>query len=174
MRKFIPVIAIPMVIFPWLLLTHDTSDTSARRVIHTIHTAPLIAGPEVSQVVEMGNAVAVAEAAYAAQVEAEAERQRLEAEQRARTAQSQNVAALVGQCCGPHSDAWWQGVAMCEQGGRNDPYFGYFSFMDGSQGGRSWDEQVAAGNELLARAGREIGPWAASCVAAGYAASPGG
>lgn len=69
---------------------------------------------------------------------------------------------------GGHSDAWWQGVAMCEQGGRNDPYFGYFSFMDGSQGGRPWSEQVAAGNALLARAGREIGPWAAACVAAGY------
>lgn len=77
-------------------------------------------------------------------------------------------------CCGPHSDAWWHGVAICEQGGRNDPYFGYFSFMDGSQGGKPWDEQVAAGNALLARAGREIGPWAESCVRAGYAASPNG
>lgn len=75
---------------------------------------------------------------------------------------------------GGHSDAWWQGVAICEQGGRNDPYFGYFSFMDGSQGGRPWDEQVAAGNALLAAAGREVGPWAESCVNAGYAASPGG
>jgi len=75
---------------------------------------------------------------------------------------------------GGHSDAWWSGVAMCEQGGRNDPYFGYFSFMDGSQGGKPWAEQVAAGNALLASAGREVGPWAASCVAAGYAASPGG
>lgn len=75
---------------------------------------------------------------------------------------------------GPHSDAWWYGVAICEQGGRNDPYFGYFSFMDGSQGGRTWEDQVAAGNALLERAGREVGPWAASCVAAGYAASPEG
>lgn len=75
---------------------------------------------------------------------------------------------------GPHSDAWWQGVAQCEQGGRNDEYFGYFSFMDGSQGGKPWAEQVAAGNALLARAGREVGPWAASCVASGYRASPGG
>jgi hypothetical protein len=61
---------------------------------------------------------------------------------------------------------------MCEQGGRNDPYFGYFSFMDGSQGGRPWADQVAAGNDLLARAGREVGPWAAACVAAGYNAAP--
>jgi hypothetical protein len=75
---------------------------------------------------------------------------------------------------GPHSDAWWHGVAVCEQGGRNDAYFGYFSFMDGSQGGKPWDQQVAAGNALLRSAGREVGPWAAACVAAGYRASPGG
>lgn len=75
---------------------------------------------------------------------------------------------------GGHSDAWWQGVANCEQGGRNDPYFGYFSFMDGSQGGKPWAEQVAAGNALLQTAGREVGPWAQACVNAGYAASPGG
>jgi hypothetical protein len=73
-----------------------------------------------------------------------------------------------------HSDAWWHGVAICEQGGRNDPYFGYFSFMDGSQGGRSWADQVAAGNALLASVGSESPAWAPSCVAAGYAASPGG
>lgn len=82
--------------------------------------------------------------------------------------------AQTGGCCGPHSDAWWHGVAICEQGGRNDPYFGFFSFMDGSQGGKPWAEQVAAGNALLAAAGREVGPWAASCVAAGYASSPDG
>lgn len=75
---------------------------------------------------------------------------------------------------GPHTDAWWSGVAQCEQGGRNDSYFGYFSFMDGSQGGRPWAEQVAAGNALLQRAGREVGPWAQSCVNAGYNASPSG
>lgn len=75
---------------------------------------------------------------------------------------------------GPHSDAWWSGVAQCEQGGRNDPYFGYFSFMNGSQGGRPWADQVAAGNALLASTGKEVGTWAASCVQAGYNASPGG
>lgn len=75
---------------------------------------------------------------------------------------------------GGHSDAWWMGVAQCEQGGRNDPYFGYFSFMDGSQGGRSWSEQVAAGNALLAGQASESPAWAPSCIAAGYAASPGG
>lgn len=75
---------------------------------------------------------------------------------------------------GRHSDAWWMGVAQCEQGGRNDPYFGYFSFMDGSQGGRPWADQVAAGNALLAGQASESPAWAPSCVAAGYAASPGG
>lgn len=73
-----------------------------------------------------------------------------------------------------HSDAWWMGVAQCEQGGRNDPFFGYFSFMNGSQGGRPWADQVLAGNLLLTRVGHEVGPWAASCVASGYRASPGG
>lgn len=75
---------------------------------------------------------------------------------------------------GPHSDAWWMGVAVCEQGGRNDPYYGYFSFMDGSSAGKSWEEQVAMGNALLARVGHEIGPWAESCVRAGYRSSPSG
>lgn len=75
---------------------------------------------------------------------------------------------------GGHSDAWWTGVASCEQGGRNDPYFGYFSFMDGSQGGKPWAEQVAAGNAVLAASASESPAWAPSCVAAGYSASPGG
>lgn len=73
---------------------------------------------------------------------------------------------------GAHSDAWWHGVAICEQGGRNDPYFGYFSIMDGSAGGLPWDTQVAMANNIIARAGD--GAWAASCQAAGYAASPSG
>lgn len=101
---------------------------------------------------------------------------------RAELVRQRNVVAVTnstastssGSTGGGHSDAWWHGVANCEQGGRNDPYFGYFSFMDGSQGGRPWADQVAAGNALLARAGREVGPWAAACVAAGYNASPGG
>ena len=83
------------------------------------------------------------------------------------------AAPVTGSCC-THTDAWWSGVAQCEQGGRNDPYFGYFSFMDGSAGGKSWSEQVAMGNALLNRVGHEVGPWAAACVAAGYRASPGG
>lgn len=73
---------------------------------------------------------------------------------------------------GAHSDAWWHGVSICEQGGRNDPYYGYFSIMDGSAGGRDWATQVAMANAIIARAGDRA--WAASCVAAGYAASPSG
>lgn len=83
-------------------------------------------------------------------------------------------AAPIRASHGGHSDAWWHGVAVCEQGGRNDEYFGYFSFMDGSAAGKSWAEQVAMGNALLAKVGHEVGPWAAVCVAAGYRASPGG
>lgn len=71
-----------------------------------------------------------------------------------------------------HTDAWWHAVSICEQGGQNNPFFGYFSIMDGSAGGKSWDEQVQMANAIIARAGD--GAWAASCVAAGYAASPGG
>lgn len=116
--------------------------------------------------------------------DARIEAERIEAERLAELARIEEAAKVAAAralpvparngCCGPHSDAWWHGVAICEQGGRNDPYFGYFSFMDGSAGGKTWDEQVAMGNALLARAGREVGPWAASCVAAGYAASPSG
>lgn len=73
---------------------------------------------------------------------------------------------------GAHSDAWWRGVSVCEQGGRNDGYFGYFSIMDGSAGGLDWSTQVAMANGIISRYGD--GAWAASCVAAGYAASPGG
>ncbi len=74
---------------------------------------------------------------------------------------------------GPHSDAWWHGVSVCEQGGRNDPYFGYFSYMDGSAGGgMSWAAQVAKGNRTIAQYGD--GAWAQRCIDAGYAASPGG
>lgn len=73
---------------------------------------------------------------------------------------------------GAHSDAWWQGVSVCEQGGRNDSFFGYFSIMDGSAGGLDWSTQVAMANAIIARAGD--GAWAASCQAAGYAKSPSG
>jgi hypothetical protein len=73
---------------------------------------------------------------------------------------------------GAHSDTWWQGVSVCEQGGRNDGYFGYFSIMDGSAGGKDWSTQVGMANAIISRAGE--GAWAASCVAAGYRSSPGG
>jgi hypothetical protein len=117
---------------------------------------------------------------------AEVERQRVEAEQAAaaaaaaeanRVAQSRSDAAppVIRTGTGsPHSDAWWWGVAVCEQGGRNDAYFGYFSWMDGSAAGLTWDQQVAKSNALLSRVSSESPAWAPSCVAAGYRASPGG
>ena len=107
-----------------------------------------------------------------AQEAAEAARAAQEAAQRMPATAPQAVRTGAG-----HSDAWWRGVAQCEQGGRNDPYFGYFSFMDGSQGGRSWEDQVAAGNALLSHVPEresQHGAWADSCIDAGYAASPGG
>ncbi len=64
---------------------------------------------------------------------------------------------------GPHSD--------------NDSYFGYFSYMDGSAGGKSWAEQVAMGNSTVSRYGEDMnsgGAWAHKCVMAGYSASPSG
>ncbi len=98
-----------------------------------------------------------------------------EGAERTREAQMVPVAPLAPQrATGGHSDAWWRGVAVCEQGGRNDPYYGYLSFMDGSMGGQPWSVQVAAGNALLASVGSESPAWAPACVAAGYAASPSG
>lgn len=79
---------------------------------------------------------------------------------------------------GGHSDAWWRGIATCEEGGRNDPYYGFFGKIDGAWAGLSWDEQVARANALLAQAGAERlsqhGPWADHSVDCAYAASPGG
>jgi hypothetical protein len=114
--------------------------------------------------------VAVADAQRAAEHDAE-----IAAEAAAHPPVSAAATAPSGG--GGHSDAWWHGVAGCEQGGLNDPYFGYFSFMDGSMGGQPWDVQVAAGNALLSRfAERESqgGAWADSCIDAAYRASPGG
>lgn len=100
-------------------------------------------------------------------------------QEQARQAAANRAAAAVptirtNSGSGPHSDAWWWGVAICEQGGRNDPYFGYFSWMDGSAAGLTWEQQVAKSNALLSRVSSESPAWAASCVAAGYRASPGG
>ena len=142
-----------------------------------VEVVPFGAADQTAELVANASAVGsyldgVARAEWEAGVaRAEAERA---AAARARSVAPAIPASLSTTPAGGHSDAWWGGVAICEQGGRNDPYFGFFSFMDGSSGGKPWEEQVAMGNALLARAGREVGPWAASCVAAGYAASPGG
>jgi hypothetical protein len=60
--------------------------------------------------------------------------------------------AVVSQPSGSYA-----ALANCEQGGRNHPYFGYFSIMDGSAGGKSWDEQVAMVQAIKSRAG--AGAW---------------
>lgn len=119
-------------------------------------------------------------AAEAIRIEAErleAERQaelQRQAEAAAARRQAPSVPTIRTGTSGPHSDAWWWGVAICEQGGRNDPYYGYFSWMDGSAAGLTWEQQVAKSNALLASVSSESPAWAPSCVAAGYAASPGG
>lgn len=115
-------------------------------------------------------AVAEAEAAAAqqAQAAAEAARQTVVPAQPQPPAMTQSSSSNTG----AHSDAWWHGVAICEQGGQNSPYYGYFSIMDGSAGGKDWSSQVAQANGIISRYGD--GAWAAACVAAGYAASPGG
>lgn len=145
------------------------------------HVAPPVAEVFVGQVPDVLGAQADALTIFVEErLRAErewAEGERLAAEEAARVEAARRRAAppvLRPGTGAPHSDAWWWGVAICEQGGRNDPYFGYFSWMDGSAAGMTWEEQVAKSNDLLIRAGREVGPWAASCVAAGYAASPGG
>lgn len=95
----------------------------------------------------------------------------LEAVRAAQDEEQQRTVTYV-QNNGAHSDAWWRGVAICEQGGLNDSFFGYFSIMDGSAGGLDWSTQVAMANAIIARSGD--GAWAASCQAAGYASSPSG
>lgn len=103
------------------------------------------------------------------------ERDRVEAEARAEAAAQQEQVpgtTSTSHSASSHSDAWWHGVSVCEQGGRNDEFFGYFSIMDGSSGGLDWNTQVGMANEIIANHGDYA--WAASCVDAGYRASPGG
>jgi hypothetical protein len=73
---------------------------------------------------------------------------------RAALVRQRNVVAVTN---GPSSGSSYQALANCEQGGRNHPYFGYFSIMDGSAGGKSWDQQVAMVQAIKARAG--AGAW---------------
>lgn len=78
---------------------------------------------------------------------------------------------------GPHSATFWWGVAICEQGGRNDPFYGFLSYMDGSAAGLSWEQQVAKANATIAQYGDRIsqgGAWADACIDAGYREAPGG
>lgn len=134
----------------------------------------VVASVVAHQIVSYSRSVALSElVAYLADLEAQ------EAQRAAEAAAAEQARARPQVSnTGFHSDAWWRGVAVCEQGGENDPYFGYFSIMDGSAGGLDWSTQVAMANAILSRevaSGRGESPaWAPSCVAAGYAASPGG
>ncbi len=99
----------------------------------------------------------------------------LQRQAEARAHQSSSVPTIrLSNGSGPHSDAWWWGVAVCEQGGRNDEWFGFFSWMDGSARGMTWEEQVAKSNALLATVSSESPAGAAICVQRGDEASPGG
>ncbi len=142
--------------------------------------------PVVAETYEYGPAQALAAYSFQRWIEVEQENARIAEEQRqkeaaetaariaAEEAARQKAQTVVPQVSssGPHSDAWWQGVAICEQSGNNHPFFGYFSIMDGSAGGLPWSTQVAMANQIIMRAGERA--WAASCVAMGYAHSPGG
>jgi hypothetical protein len=78
---------------------------------------------------------------------------------------------------GPHSDAWWHGVAVCEEGGVNDSWNGYFGKIDGAWAGQDWATQVAEANALAAQFGEresQGGAWADSSIDCGYLAAPGG
>ena len=151
-------------------LLHQPPESRPERAVSYV-SAPMYAGVTVDDLTDAEiTRQDAARAAEEARVAAEAQKA---AEDAQRAARPVSAIPMTGTGA-PHTDLWWSGVAMCEQGGQNHPYFGYFSFMDGSSGGKTWEEQVAMGNDLLIRAGREIGPWAESCVRAGYAASPNG
>lgn len=66
----------------------------------------------------------------------------------AAVARVQSVVVSAG--AGYPSEAFWHKVAVCEEGGQNHPYFGYFGKIDGAWAGLSWDEQVRRARELWA------------------------
>jgi hypothetical protein len=71
-------------------------------------------------------------------------------------------------------DGGWQQVAICEEGGRNDPTYGYFGIMPsswaaegmgGTAGDYDWATQVTVGDRINGGGP----PWApAGCASAGY------
>jgi len=135
---------------------------------------PEVVGLEAETSIDTGNYVAVQE--YLAVQDYLAIQAYLTALEETRIMQEATAAAAakqqVRQNTGAHSDAWWRGVSVCEQSGNNNPYYGYFSIMDGSAGGLDWSTQVAMANQIISRAGDNA--WASKCVQAGYAASPNG
>lgn len=150
------------------VLSSSSSDGVALAASQAPESALQIIGEE-RAAEEARVAAELAERAAAAEAERLAEADRVA---RARAAMANPVVPAGAPSRGPHSDAWWHGVSICEQSGNNHPFFGYFSIMDGSAGGLDWATQVGMANGIISRYGD--GAWAASCVAAGYAASPGG
>jgi hypothetical protein len=110
--------------------------------------------------VRLAEAIAYVEAvqvavAYVAAVQAqEAEQARQEA-----LRASQTVSQRVPAPSAPSGS--YTALAVCEQGRNGQPYnapfYGYFSIMDGSAAGKSWDQQVAMVQAIKARAG--AGAW---------------
>ncbi len=167
-----------------LLALIFTSCTSAQA--DTKKAVKKVRQPVVVVIHEYGPAQAMASYNFQRWIEVEQENARIAEEQRQKEAAEAAARAAAEEAArqkaqtvvpnvsstGPHSDAWWQGVAICEQSGNNHPFFGYFSIMDGSSGGLPWSTQVAMANQIIMRAGERA--WAASCVAMGYSHSPGG
>lgn len=157
-------------------------DSSPERRSPSVTIAPrLFASPYASDPTDAGTTAVrqyyeglAAEQARLEEEARQAEAVRIAAEARARQAALPSVPrpAAPSTSSGPHSDTWWHAIAICEQGGRNDPFFGYFSIMDGSAGGLDWSTQVAMANAIIARAGD--GAWASACVTQAYVAAPGG
>ena len=168
-RKILVVLTVGLTV-----ATFSSPNTSVSDISRESHHEASLSVPSVWPVLLTEQDTEIANTAY---METEMARLTLEAEQAAEAAHQAEVARLAAiqpnRTNGPHSDAWWRAVAICEQGGRNDPYYGYFSVMDGSTGGgQSWEQQLVIVNGIIARHGDRA--WAASCVQAGYNAAPSG
>ncbi len=172
-RPWYALLALPLLV----LVPHGSTLPNRPHRAVLLFSASMWGGPSPDEQVDQLDA-SRALAAEAARLAAE---QALEA---ARAAEAARVAALAQKAtqvpqavsrtvpAAGHSEAFWVAVALHEEGGANDPFFGYFGKIDGAWAGMSWDEQVVRANALIASYGD--GAWAASSIAAGYAASPSG
>jgi hypothetical protein len=91
-----------------------------------------------------------------------------------RTETGQSAPASISTPTAGSGDSGWQQVAICEEGGRNDPTYGYFGIMpsswaaqgmSGTAGDYDWATQVAVGDRINGGGP----PWCPpSCSAGGY------